>query len=269
MQNSDIHLVALLDAGSHSHPGKGGCLLELVSTLPEGRWTAHPEAVDPVLGVLARAVNDRMSTAERPTLAPLIPWLACLPRTNRRDARAAVVSTAAAAAMPLAEPQVAHQLGLDVAAACGAAATSRLHAWLAERASQRAAVRVVRGAVHVLVGAAGDWALRTLLVEAINQLRVLHALPALPPLTRPAAACRAAVPIRSEILAPDGGDSTYLHSTALVESWPPWLREACLEAIEATAVGCVEGRPERRRPRPVPQSPETQFNRPSLLRRSP
>jgi hypothetical protein len=56
MRNSDVHFVPLLGVGSHLHPRKGGCLLELVSTLPGGRWTpagaaAHRrqnrEAVDP------------------------------------------------------------------------------------------------------------------------------------------------------------------------------------------------------------------------------
>lgn len=84
MGNSDVHLVPLLGSGRHQHPRVGGCLLELVATLPGGRWTDRPDTVDPVLGSLVRAVNDRTSPPERPALAPLIPWLAGLPAPNRR-----------------------------------------------------------------------------------------------------------------------------------------------------------------------------------------
>jgi hypothetical protein len=68
MRNNDGHLVPVLGAGSHVDPRKGGCLLELVSTLPAGRGP-RTRAADPVLGLLAWAVNDRTSPAQRSALA--------------------------------------------------------------------------------------------------------------------------------------------------------------------------------------------------------
>ena len=68
MRHRDVHLVPLLGAGAHTHPRRGGCLLDLVSTLPGGAWTDHPPGIDPVLGVLARAVNDATSSDQRPAL---------------------------------------------------------------------------------------------------------------------------------------------------------------------------------------------------------
>jgi hypothetical protein len=59
---------SLLGAGAHTHPRHGGCLLELVSTPPGGARTDHPPRIDPVLGVLARAVNDATSSDQRPAL---------------------------------------------------------------------------------------------------------------------------------------------------------------------------------------------------------
>ncbi len=73
MGRTTVHDVAVLGRGSHLHPGKGACLLELTSTLPGGRWTDHPAAVDPVLAALARAVNDYTSDGARRALVPLAP----------------------------------------------------------------------------------------------------------------------------------------------------------------------------------------------------
>jgi hypothetical protein len=79
MPDRDVHLVPLLAAGGHWHPRQGGCLLEVVSCLPGGAWTDHSPRIDPVLGVLVRAVNDASSDDQRPALAQLAPWLATLP----------------------------------------------------------------------------------------------------------------------------------------------------------------------------------------------
>jgi len=244
MGHSDVHLVWLLSAGGHVHPRKGGCLLELVSAVPGGRWNAHPDPVDPVLGVLARAVNDRTSSAQRPALAQLIPWLACMPRTGRAEATAAVVTTAAAAAVPIAGPDVARQLSSDAAAACTEVDAVGLRRWLAYRARHRAAARAVRLTVNTLVRSGGDEALRKLLIDAIDQLRLVHALPALPPLTRTAEACRGTVPVQSKLLAPDGGDSIYLHCTALIDLWPAWLQQgSAVATADASMMNNVAGKP--------------------------
>jgi hypothetical protein len=225
MGNSDVHLVPLLGSGRHFHPHEGGCLLELVGTLPGGRWTDHPDAVGPVLGALVRAVNDRTSPVERPALAPLIPYLAELPPTGHRpDTDAPVAITAVAAAAPTAGHGVAERLSRIVAAArSDDAARPGPRGWSARRTRHRAAVHAVGLAVDSLAITQGDEALRILLVEAFNQVRVLHRQPAVPPLTRAAADCRGAVPVRSELRIP-GGDSTYLYCSALLDAWPAWLR---------------------------------------------
>jgi hypothetical protein len=233
MGHSDVYLVPLLAAGSHGHPRKGGCLLEVVSTLPGGPWTDHPHAVDPVLGVLTRAINDETSRAQRPALAPLVPWLASLPHTPLPHAASVIAATAATAAMPRAEPETAHRLALHTAAAepaGGRPADGGVAGWLARRGPRRAAIRAVKLAVWTLARCSDDAALRDLLVDAINQLRRFHALPAVPPLTRPAVACGDAVAVRAQVLYPDGGDSIYYHCTALIDSWPGWLQEVWIEA---------------------------------------
>lgn len=240
MGYSDVHFVWLLGAGHHVHPHKGGCLLELVSTLPGGPWSDRPDSVDPVLRVLTWSVNDRTSPAERPALAPLIPWLATMASVSERKARAAVVTTVVAAVRPYAEPDVVERLSLDAVAACAEVDASGLRSWRAHYVQRRAAARAVRLAVATLARHGGDAALRTLLVEVINELRMLNALPAIPPLMRPAEACRVAVPIHSKILSPEGGESIYTHCNALVEDWPGWLQEPW---VEAASVAGVSARP--------------------------
>jgi hypothetical protein len=224
MENNGVHLVPLLDSGRHRDPGKGACLLELVGTLPGGPWTDHPDTVGAVLSSLARAVNDRTSPAGRPALAPLIPWLAGLPRLDRPARVAALLATtAAAAARPSAGPTDSEQLSIHVAAARDMMAPPGPRGWRARRRQHLAAVRAVSLAVKSLAFTSGDEALRLLLVDSLNQVRALHGLPATAPLTRPAADCRVAVPIRSELRIP-GGDATYLYCTAVLDAWPIWLR---------------------------------------------
>ena len=238
MAPNDVYLVPLLAAGSHGHPRKGGCLLEVVSSLPGGPWTDHPRSVDPVLGVLARAINDETSCAERPALAPLVPWLASLPHTPEPQAASVVAATAATAAMPRAEPVTAHRLAVYTAVAEPAGARpvddGGFAGWRARRGRRRSAIRAVRLAVWTLARCSDDAALRDLLVDAINRLRGLHALPAVPPLTRPAAACRDVVAVDVQLLYPDGGESVYYHCTGLIDSWPGWLQEAWIEARRAS-----------------------------------
>jgi hypothetical protein len=47
--------------------------MELASVLAGERWSDHPASTHPLLGQLARQVNDVTSDAERQLLAPLIP----------------------------------------------------------------------------------------------------------------------------------------------------------------------------------------------------
>ena len=61
----------ILGAGRHRDPAEGRCLLELVSTLAGERWSDHPRCVHPVLGSIARRINDACSDAARDELIPL------------------------------------------------------------------------------------------------------------------------------------------------------------------------------------------------------
>ena len=75
MARSMVCEVPVLRRRGHLRPERGGCLVEIASTLPGGRWTDRPACVDPVLGAVARAVNDRTSDASRGRLLVLAPWL--------------------------------------------------------------------------------------------------------------------------------------------------------------------------------------------------
>lgn len=63
----------VLSEGAHNRPEDGACLLEYVSLLAGEPFSDRPACVDPMLGEVARRVNDRASSQERSTLAPLIP----------------------------------------------------------------------------------------------------------------------------------------------------------------------------------------------------
>jgi hypothetical protein len=263
MRHRDVHLVPLLGAGAHTHPRRGGCLLELVSTLPGGAWTDHPPGMDPVVGVLARAVNDATSSDQRPALAPLIPYLAALPPVPGDEAAAAVVTACTRAALADVDPASAGALTRAAATATDLFTLGGDRWWL-HRARRRTAIRTVRLTVRTLTrrtvhGRAGtvvdpDRALAALLTEALNRVRRLAGQPAVPALARPAAACRVSVPVHSELRAPDGAESLYHHASALTDAWPPWLLDTCSDAHTGLdqsrpTARSTKGRPsDRRRP---------------------
>ncbi len=62
-----------LSRGPHRSVSDGACLMELASLLAGEPWSDHPASVHPVLGAVARAVNDRVSDTSRSRLAPLAP----------------------------------------------------------------------------------------------------------------------------------------------------------------------------------------------------
>ena len=71
--NQVPELMPVLSRGKHRSPRKGACFMELASYLAGEPWSDHPRCTHPLLAVLARAVNDHVSDAARPALAPLIP----------------------------------------------------------------------------------------------------------------------------------------------------------------------------------------------------
>ena len=66
-------LMPVLSRGRHRNPRKGACFMELASYLAGERWSDHPSCTHPLLGELARFVNDYTSDENRSRLAPLIP----------------------------------------------------------------------------------------------------------------------------------------------------------------------------------------------------
>jgi hypothetical protein len=66
-------LLPTLGPGKHRSPRKGACFMEFASLLAGERWSDSPACTHPLLGAVARHVNDFTSDAGRPRLAGLIP----------------------------------------------------------------------------------------------------------------------------------------------------------------------------------------------------
>jgi len=72
----EIHLpteLPLLSRGKHRSPRKGACFMEFASVLAGERWSDHPACTHPLLGAVARYVNDYTSDQGRQRLATLVP----------------------------------------------------------------------------------------------------------------------------------------------------------------------------------------------------
>jgi hypothetical protein len=94
-------LLPILSRGKHRSSRKGACFMEMASVLAGERWSDHPRCTHPLLGELARLVNDCTSDAGRQELAVLIPSVVGLTSDDvRSDARIAL--RAAATALPVA-----------------------------------------------------------------------------------------------------------------------------------------------------------------------
>lgn len=63
----------ILSRGRHRSPRSGACFMELASVLAGERWSDHPTCTHPLLGQLARQVNDNISDHARQELPLLIP----------------------------------------------------------------------------------------------------------------------------------------------------------------------------------------------------
>jgi hypothetical protein len=63
----------VLSRGRHRTPRRGACFMEFASLLAGERWSDHPSCTHPLLGQLARQVNDHISDGGRQRLTPLIP----------------------------------------------------------------------------------------------------------------------------------------------------------------------------------------------------
>jgi hypothetical protein len=65
--------IPVLSRGRHRTPRRGACFMELASLLAGERWSDHPSCTHPLLGQLARQVNDHIGDAARQQLTMLIP----------------------------------------------------------------------------------------------------------------------------------------------------------------------------------------------------
>jgi hypothetical protein len=65
--------IPVLSRGRHRTPRRGACFMELASVLAGERWSDHPACTHPLLGQLARQVNDHTSDDGRQELTLLIP----------------------------------------------------------------------------------------------------------------------------------------------------------------------------------------------------
>jgi hypothetical protein len=63
----------ILSRGRHRSPRRGACFMEIASLLAGERWSDHPSCTHPLLGRLARQVNDYTTDAGRRALVTLIP----------------------------------------------------------------------------------------------------------------------------------------------------------------------------------------------------
>lgn len=99
-------LLPMLSRGKHRSPRKGACFMELASLLAGERWSDHPACTHPLLGAVARHVNDHTSDAARPRLAELIPSVIGLTGDDLHiDARIALQSATMALPVVAAERQ--------------------------------------------------------------------------------------------------------------------------------------------------------------------
>jgi hypothetical protein len=99
-------LLPVLSRGKHRSPRKGACFMEFASLLAGERWSDHPACTHPLLGAVARHVNDHTSDAGRARLAALIPSVIGLTGDDLHiDARIALRSATMALPVVAAERQ--------------------------------------------------------------------------------------------------------------------------------------------------------------------
>lgn len=110
--------VPILSRGRHRRPSKGACFMELASFLAGEKWSDHPRCTHPLLGTLARAVNDQTSDGARGRLAELIPEVIGLTSDDLR-VDATIALGCAQAALPVASIESQRVMAVSVLTAEG------------------------------------------------------------------------------------------------------------------------------------------------------
>lgn len=109
-------LVPVLSRGKHRNPRKGACFMELASYLAGERWSDHPACTHPLLGAIARLVNDYSSDTGRSRLVGLVPSVIGL---NSDDPRVdvGIALRAATVALPVVSADRQRVMAVSVLAA--------------------------------------------------------------------------------------------------------------------------------------------------------
>lgn len=134
----------VLSPGRHRSPRRGACFMEFASVLAGEKWSDHPACTHPLLGHLARHVNDSTSDAGRHQLVALIPSVVGRRGDDRTSLMVAVAVAASAILDVPEERQHALAAGLLRAEELCADAGPDL---AATRHQARAALELVPGAV--------------------------------------------------------------------------------------------------------------------------
>ena len=91
----------LLSRGKHRRPRNGACVMEYASYLAGEKWSDHPACTHPLLGELARQVNDFVSDDARQALVEVVPDMIGLTGDDLRI-DACISLRAARTALPIA-----------------------------------------------------------------------------------------------------------------------------------------------------------------------
>jgi hypothetical protein len=235
--------------GNHPHPSRGVCLTEFAATLPGGAWTDHPAGMQPMLGVLARAVNDATSDQTRMALLPWAAWLVGTAGSGGDEALGLTIATrTGAVALRHADRSVAQRLAPVMARLAWdePATAGRLRRRWHTAARRRAAAKLIRASIAAVAAADRhpDEMLRAMLAEAVNTAREGDGLPAVDVNVCGHLAWPTSQPIRVEVRIPDGGESRYEYCTALPGRWPAALTDAWTCRRRELRRLAVERRPE-------------------------
>jgi hypothetical protein len=109
-------IVPVLSRGRHRSQRSGACFMEMASFLAGERWGDHPRCTHPLLGRLARLVNDYTSDACRSQLAILVPSVIGLTSEDVRvDAR--IARRCASVALPVVSAERQHIMAVSILSA--------------------------------------------------------------------------------------------------------------------------------------------------------
>jgi len=196
--------------------------MELVSATAGGLWSDRPACTPPVLAHVARLVNDHTSPANRPRLAPLIPYL--ITSGDRAHQELADVE-ACRAVLAVAENAIHPQLTttwtthLDqlLTARADRLSRHRRHRLLSITST---ALRVIHDATEPLDR---DDLLTGLLVAAINAERRIQGTPSVSDDLQPPP--DPAVVVLARLIKPSGADWFEVEARIDHEHSPDWLSE--------------------------------------------